>query len=157
MFRDVTTLLGHSKGLHAVTECFMQRYRGEKLSKVAGIEARGFIFGAILAANLGIGFVPIRKPGKLPAETFSRDYELEYGSASLEIHTDAVTASDKILLVDDLLATGGTAEAAAELLEKCGGAVQECCFVVDLPDLGGRERLKKAGYSVFSICEFEGE
>ena len=138
-------------------ECLTQRYRQEKLSKVAGIEARGFIFGAILAEKLGLGFVPIRKQGKLPAETFSRDYKLEYGSATLEIHTDAITTSEKILLVDDLLATGGTAEAAAKLIQKCGGQVRECCFVVDLPDLGGRERLQRTGYSVFSICEFEGE
>ncbi len=139
------------------TECLTRRYRGQILSKVAGIEARGFIFGAILAEKLGIGFVPIRKQGKLPSETFSRDYELEYGSATLEIHIDGIAASEKVLLVDDLLATGGTAEAAAELIQKCGGLVHECCFIVDLPDLGGRERLTKAGYPVFSICEFEGE
>lgn len=139
------------------TECLVKRYRQEKLAKVAGIEARGFIFGAILAEKLDIGFVPIRKRGKLPAATFSRDYELEYGSATLEIHRDAVTASERVLLVDDLLATGGTAEAAAELIQKCGGLVHECCFVIDLPDLGGKERLKRAGYSVFSVCEFEGE
>jgi len=157
MYRDVTTLIGHSKGLNTAIECLTQRYRQEKLAKVAGIEARGFIFGAILAEKLGIGFVPIRKQGKLPAQTFSQDYDLEYGSGTLEIHTDAIATSEKILLVDDLLATGGTAEAAADLIQKCSGVVHECCFIIDLPDLGGSKRLKRAGHSVFSICEFEGE
>jgi adenine phosphoribosyltransferase len=128
-----------------------------KIDRVAGIEARGFILGAALAYELGLGFVPFRKKGKLPAETVGHDYELEYGSDRIEMHVDAVLPGDQILLVDDLIATGGTAEAACCLIQSMGGKVVECCFVIDLPNLGGRERLEKIGQNVFSLCEFEGD
>ena len=128
-----------------------------EIDKVIGIEARGFIVGAPLAYALGKGFVPIRKKGKLPAETIGHDYELEYGTDRIEIHTDAITPGERVLLVDDLIATGGTAEAATRLIEKIGGKIVECCFVIDLPDIGGRKRLEKQGYSVFALCEFEGD
>ena len=128
-----------------------------KPDKVAGIESRGFIIGGALAFKLGVGFVPIRKRGKLPGATFGQDYDLEYGQDRVEIHVDALAGGEKVLLVDDLLATGGTAEAAAALIEQAGGTVTECCFVVDLPDLGGNTRLQAKGYSVFALCEFEGD
>jgi adenine phosphoribosyltransferase len=128
-----------------------------EIDKVIGIEARGFIVGAPLAYALGKGFVPIRKKGKLPAETIGHDYELEYGTDRIEIHTDAIAPGERVLLVDDLIATGGTAEAATRLIEKIGGKIVECCFVIDLPDIGGRKRLEKHGYSVFALCEFEGD
>ena len=156
LFRDISTLICHPEGLQLVADSMTERYSEDKISKVAGIEARGFIFGSTLARELHVGFVPIRKKGKLPAETFSQEFDLEYGSDTLEIHVDAISTSDTVLLVDDL-ATGGTAEAAAKLIERCGARVHECCFVVNLPDLGGRKRLQESGYSVFSICEFAGE
>jgi adenine phosphoribosyltransferase len=128
-----------------------------KIDKVAGIESRGFILGAPLAYALGKGFVPIRKKGKLPAATIGHDYELEYGTDRIEIHTDAIDKDEKVLLVDDLIATGGTAEAACLLIEKMGGKIVECCFIIDLPDIGGRARLEKHGQKVFALCEFEGD
>ena len=133
------------------------RYAGEKIDLVAGIEARGFIVGAALAYQLGLGFVPIRKKGKLPAETVGHDYELEYGTDRVEMHVDAVSQGERVLLVDDLIATGGTAGAACKLIESMGGKIVECCFVIDLPDLGGRARLEKHGHTVFALCEFEGD
>ena len=133
------------------------RYAGEKIDLVAGIEARGFIVGAALAYQLGLGFVPIRKKGKLPAETVGHDYELEYGTDRVEMHVDAVAQGERVLLVDDLIATGGTAGAACKLIESMGGKIVECCFVIDLPDLGGRARLEKQGHTVFALCEFEGD
>ena len=128
-----------------------------KIDKIAGIEARGFIVGAPLAFQLGVGFVPIRKKGKLPAETVGHDYELEYGTDRIEVHVDAIAQGEQVLLVDDLIATGGTAGAAVRILESMGAKIVECCFVIDLPELGGRKRLEKAGHKVFSLCEFEGE
>lgn len=157
MFRDITTLLKDPVGLRITIGELANRYKGNKIDRVAGIEARGFIIGAALALQLGLGFVPIRKKGKLPAETVGHDYELEYGADRIEMHVDAVSQGDRILLVDDLIATGGTAEAAVKLIEAMGGEVIECCFVVDLPDLGGRKRLEKHGHKVFSLCEFEGD
>lgn len=157
MFRDITTLLKDPVGLRITISELANRYPGNKIDRVAGIEARGFIIGAALALQLGVGFVPIRKKGKLPAETVGHDYELEYGTDRIEMHVDAVSQGDRILLVDDLIATGGTAEAAVKLIEGMGGEVIECCFVVDLPDLGGRKRLEKHGHKVFSLCEFEGD
>jgi adenine phosphoribosyltransferase len=127
-----------------------------KIDKVAGIESRGFIIGAPVAYELGVGFVPVRKKGKLPAETRGRDYQLEYGSDRIEIHVDAIQKGDRVLLVDDLIATGGTAEAAAGLIQEMGGEVVECGFVIDLPDIGGRARLEDQGLKVFALCEFEG-
>jgi adenine phosphoribosyltransferase len=157
MFRDITTLLKDPVGLRATIQEIVARYKGMKIDKVAGIESRGFIVGTPVAYELGLGFVPVRKKGKLPAETIGRDYQLEYGTDRIEIHTDAIQKGDRVLLVDDLIATGGTAEAAAGLIQDMGGVVVECCFVIDLPDVGGKARLEKQGHKVFALCEFEGD
>ena len=157
MFRDITTLLKDAIGLRITIDQFAARYADMKIDKVVGIESRGFIVGAPLAYLLGVGFVPIRKKGKLPADTVGQDYELEYGIDRIEIHTDAIAPGERVLLVDDLLATGGTAEAAASLIDQVGGVVVECAFVIDLPDLGGNARLQEKGYKVFTQCEFEGD
>ncbi len=156
-FRDITTLLKDPVGFRLTIDELVRRYRGVKIDKIAGIESRGFILGAPLAYALGLGFIPIRKKGKLPAETIGHDYELEYGTDRIEIHTDAISKGEKILLVDDLIATGGTAEAACKLIDKMGGQIVECCFIIDLPDIGGHARLKKHGYGVFALSEFEGD
>jgi len=156
-FRDITTLLKDPIGLRATVDELARRYKDVKIDKVAGIESRGFILGAPLAYVLGKGFIPIRKKGKLPAETIGHDYELEYGTDRIEIHTDAIDKGERILLVDDLIATGGTAEAACKLIDKMGGKIVECCFIIDLPDIGGRARLEKHGHKVFALCEFEGD
>jgi adenine phosphoribosyltransferase len=157
MFRDITTLLQDPVGLRVTINELVNRYTGMKIDKVAGIEARGFIIGAALAFQLGVGFVPIRKKGKLPAETVGHDYALEYGTDRIEMHVDAIAKGEKVLLADDLIATGGTAEAAVKLIESMGGKIVECCFVIDLPDLGGRKRLERHGQKVFALCEFEGD
>lgn len=157
MFRDITTLLKDPMGLRTTVDELVRRYTDVEIDKIAGIEARGFIFGAQLAYALGKGFVPLRKKGKLPAATIGHDYTLEYGSDRIEIHTDAIDSGERVLVVDDLLATGGTAEAACQLIEKVGGVVVECCFVVDLPDVGGRARLEGRGRKVFALCAFEGD
>jgi adenine phosphoribosyltransferase len=157
MFRDITTLLKDPLGLRLMIDEIVKRYTGQKISKIAGIESRGFIIGVPVAYLLGVGFVPIRKKGKLPAETIGHDYELEYGADRIEIHVDAISKGDRVLLIDDLIATGGTAQAAATLIRKMGGEVVECCFVIDLPDIGGRERLEKMGLKVFALVEFEGD
>jgi adenine phosphoribosyltransferase len=156
MFRDITTLLKHSEGFRATIDQLVGKYSGVKIDKVAGIESRGFIIGAALAYQLKAGFVPIRKKGKLPGENFGHDYELEYGTDRLEIHTDAIQQGEKVLLVDDLIATGGTADATVKLIGKTGGQIVGCAFVIDLPDLGGRKRLESLGYSVVALCEFAG-
>ena len=156
MFRDITTLIKDPIGLNFVIKKLSERYAELRINKVAGIESRGFIIGAPLAYELGIGFIPIRKKGKLPAETIGCDYALEYGTDRIEIHVDAISPGENILLIDDLIATGGTAEAAVTLIKNCGGIVAECAFVVDLPDLGGKSRLEKMGVSVFSLAEFDG-
>jgi len=157
MFRDITTLLKDPVGFRMMIQEIVNRYSEQKIDKVAGIESRGFIVGAPVAYSLGVGFVPIRKKGKLPAAAIGHDYELEYGHDRIEIHVDAIAPGDRVLLLDDLVATGGTAEAASQLIGKMGGTVVECCFVIDLPDIGGRRRLEKQGLKVFSLCEFEGE
>jgi adenine phosphoribosyltransferase len=157
MFRDITTLLKDPVGFRITINELVNRYTAQKIDRVAGIEARGFIIGAALAYQLGVGFVPIRKKGKLPAETVGHDYDLEYGTDRIEMHVDSVSQGEKVLLVDDLIATGGTATAACKLIESMGGTVVECCFVIDLPDLGGRQRLEKHGQKVFALCEFEGD
>ena len=157
IFRDITTLLKDGEGFNHMVELLVERYKATKIDIVAGIEARGFITGAILAHRLGIGFVPIRKKGKLPAETTSHTYEKEYGPDTIEIHTDAIEEGDKVLLVDDLLATGGTALAACNLIKKLGGEIVECSFIVDLSDIGGKKKLIDAGYKVFNLVEFEGD
>ena len=156
MFRDVTTLLKDAVGLRTTIQEIVERYRTSKIDKVVGIESRGFIIGAPVAYALSVGFVPIRKPGKLPAETMGCDYQLEYGSDRIEIHIDAIQKGERILLVDDLIATGGTMEAAVKLIQGMGGEIIECCFVVDLPEVGGRARLEKQGQKVFALCKFEG-
>lgn len=157
MFKDITTLLKDATGFKFTINEFVSRYRGMEIDKVAGIESRGFIFGAALAFELGIGFIPIRKKGKLPAETVGHDYELEYGKDRIEIHLDAITNGEKVLLVDDLIATGGTAGAAIKLIEKMGGIIVESCFVVDLPFLGGSSSIENSGHKIFSLCEYGNE
>ncbi|MBN2373956.1 adenine phosphoribosyltransferase [bacterium] len=157
MFRDITTLLKDSEGFNHTIDIFVERYKEMKIDIVVGIESRGFITGAVLAHRLNVGFVPIRKPGKLPAQTISEEYELEYGKDKIEIHTDAIKKGDQVLLVDDLIATGGTALAACNLITKLGGNVVECSFIVDLIDIGGKRRLMEAGFNVFSLVAFEGE
>ena len=157
MFRDITTLLNNPEGFGTVIEELVNRYKGEKIDKIAAIEARGFIIAAPLAYLLNVGLVLIRKPGKLPSKTINQDYELEYGTDRIEVHTDAINRGDKVLIVDDLIATGGTAEATVKLVKKMHGEIVECCFVIDLPDIGGRARLEKMGQKVFTLCEFEGE
>jgi adenine phosphoribosyltransferase len=157
MFRDITTLLKDPVGLRATIDQLADRYSKAKIDKVVGIESRGFIIGAAVAYKLGLGFVPIRKKGKLPAETVGHDYELEYGADRIEMHVDAISKGDRVLLLDDLIATGGTAEAAVKLIESVGGSIVACAFVIDLPDIGGRARLEKLGHEVFALCEFEGD
>ncbi len=155
LFRDITTLLKDPIGLHTTIEEITRRYQAEKIDKVVGIESRGFIIAAPVAYALGAGFIPIRKQGKLPAETIGCDYQLEYGYDKVEIHVDAIDKDDRVLLIDDLIATGGTMEAAIRLIQDMGGKVIECCFVVDLPAIGGSERLQQQGHKLFSLCSFE--
>lgn len=157
LFRDITTLLADPGGFARTVDALADRYRGERIAKVAGIEARGFILGGAVAHQLGAGFVPIRKQGKLPWRVIGHDYALEYGVDRVEMHLDAVASGERVLLVDDLIATGGTAVAAIHLLEQMGGALVEACFVIDLPDLGGRRRLEERGHRVFALMHFEGE
>lgn len=157
MFRDITTLLKDEEGLKLVIDAFVKRYKDTEIDVIAGIESRGFIMAGAVAYLLGKGFVPIRKPGKLPAETESIEYTLEYGTDKIEIHKDAINKGDKVLIIDDLLATGGTMDAACKLVEKLGGVVVECSLIVDLPDIGGRKKLEDDGYKVFTMVEFEGD
>jgi len=159
MFRDITTLIKDPVGFRLVIDTLTQRFmHGDfDFDTVVGIESRGFIIGAALAYTLGKGFIPIRKKGKLPAEVVSQEYELEYGTDRIEIHKDALRKGERVLLVDDLLATGGTALAAAALVEKLGAVVVEMAFIVDLPDVGGKKKLKDKGYKVFALAEFEGD
>lgn len=156
MFRDITTLLADARGFRKAVDELVQPYVGVSIDKVAGIEARGFILGGALAHQLACGFVPVRKPGKLPHRTLGRDYALEYGTDRLEIHEDAVGHGDFVLLVDDLIATGGTAEAAIRLLQDAGARVVAACFVIDLPDLGGAQRIRDMGIEVTTLCSFPG-
>ncbi len=156
-FRDITTLLKDPLGFRSVIDLFVQHYAGKHIDKVAGVEARGFIVGAALAHALGVGFVPIRKSGRLPAENIGHDYALEYGVDRVEIHVDAIEHDEQILLVDDLVATGGTSLAAVNLIQKLGGVVMGCAFVIDLPDLKGSQRLRDFGMDVMTLCEFEGD
>ncbi|WP_338846855.1 adenine phosphoribosyltransferase [Massilia sp. W12] len=157
MFRDITTLLKDADGFRELVDALVERYRDAGITKVIGIESRGFIIGAPLAYALGIGFVPMRKKGKLPAATIGQDYTLEYGVDRIELHVDAIAAGEKVLLLDDLIATGGTAEAGCMLIEKMGGQIVECAFAIDLPFLGGRAKLEKMGHKVYAMCTFEGE
>jgi adenine phosphoribosyltransferase len=159
MFRDITTLIKDPVGFRLVIDGLTQRYiQGDpSFDIVVGIESRGFIIGGALAYTLGKGFIPVRKKGKLPAETIAHEYELEYGTDMIEMHKDALAEGAQVLLVDDLLATGGTALAAAALVEKLGGSVAEMAFIVSLPDVGGEKKLSKKGYRFFSLTEFEGD
>jgi len=159
MFRDITTLIKDPLGFRLIIDSLTQRYlTGEiRFDSIVGIEARGFILGGALSYTLGKGFVPIRKAGKLPAAVEEQVYDLEYGSDKIEIHKDALAKGERILLVDDLLATGGTALAAASLVEKLGAELVEMVFIVNLPDVGGEKKVKERGYSIFSLTEFEGE
>ncbi len=159
MFRDITTLLKDPVGFRLVIDNLTQRYvTGDiDFDVIVGIEARGFIIGGALSYTLGKGFIPIRKIGKLPGEVESHEYELEYGTDTVEIHKDAIESGDRVLVVDDLLATGGTALAAAALIEKLGGKIAEMSFIVDLPDVGGNKKLKDKNYSVYCLTEFEGD
>ena len=157
MFRDITTLLKNSGGFRAAIDEFVNRYKDIKIDKIVAIESRGFIIAAPLAYLLNVGLVLIRKPGKLPSKTIDQDYELEYGTDRIEVHMDAINKGDKVLIVDDLIATGGTAEATVKLVKKMRGEIIECCFVIDLPDIGGRARLENMGQKVFTLCEFEGK
>jgi adenine phosphoribosyltransferase len=156
MFRDVTTLLGNARAFRTTVDLLVQPYAGVRIDKVAGIEARGFILAGAVAHQLSVGFVPVRKKGKLPWKTVGQEYELEYGTDTVEIHADAVAKGESVLLVDDLIATGGTAEAAIKLIEKVGGKVVGCSFIIDLPELQGRKRLEKLGKQVLSLVHFEG-
>jgi len=157
MFRDITTLLNDAKGFRSAVDALVLPHAGTKIDKVAGIEARGFILGGAVAHQLSVGFIPVRKKGKLPWRTYTQDYALEYGVDHVEIHVDAVVPGERILLVDDLIATGGTAEAAIKLIERAGGTVAACSFIVDLPDLGGRKRVERLGKPVITLCAFAGE
>jgi len=156
-FRDITTLLLDPAGIRSAVTQLAEPFSGDQIQKVAGVEARGFIFGLAVAMQLDVGFVPIRKPGKLPWETVGEDYELEYGTDRVEMHRDAIQAGERVLLVDDLIATGGTAAAAIRVIERVGGMVEACAFVIELPDLGGRSRVEGNGRRILSICSFEGE
>jgi adenine phosphoribosyltransferase len=157
MFRDVTTLLGDAGAFRAAVDAMVFPHAGKKIDKVAGIEARGFILGGAVAHQLSVGFIPVRKKGKLPHKTLSQSYELEYGVDEVEIHTDAVTPGERVLIVDDLIATGGTAEAAILLLRNAGAEVIGASFVIDLPDLGGAKRLEAMGVTAASLVAFEGD
>lgn len=156
-FRDITTLLKDPFGFRKLVDDLVQPFAGKHIDAVAGIEARGFIIGGAVAHQLSIGFIPVRKKGKLPWETIGQDYELEYGTDRVEIHRDAVGEGETVLIVDDLIATGGTALATVDLLRRAGAEIAGCSFVVDLPELGGRKRLEERGVSVLTLVEFEGE
>ncbi len=156
MFRDVTTLFADARGFRIAIDQLLHPYAGTDIDKVVGLEARGFILGGAIAHQLSVGFVPIRKKGKLPGATIEQNYSLEYGEAVMEVHDDAIQPGERILVVDDLLATGGTAEAGIKLIERLGGDITGCAFVIDLPELGGRKRLEALGMAVHALCEFEG-
>jgi adenine phosphoribosyltransferase len=156
LFRDVTTLFADARGFRMAIDQLLTPYAGMRIDKVAGLEARGFILGGAVAHQLSCGFVPIRKKGKLPGRTIAQSYTLEYGEAVVEVHDDALQPGETVLIVDALLATGGTAEAGIRLVERLGGDIVGCAFVVDLPDLGGRRKLEAMGMDVHVLCEFSG-
>jgi adenine phosphoribosyltransferase len=156
MFRDVTTLFADPRGFRMAVDQMLHPWAGQQIDKIVGLEARGFILGGAIAHQLSKGFVPIRKKGKLPGQTISQAYKLEYGEAVMEMHEDAIAPGEKVLIVDDLLATGGTCEAGIRLIERLGGEIVGCSFIVDLPELGGRNLLKNLGMQVSVLCEFEG-
>ncbi len=156
MFRDVTTLFADARGFRMAIDQLLHPYAGQPIDKVVGLEARGFILGGAIAHQLSLGFVPIRKKGKLPGRTIAQNYTLEYGEAIVEIHDDALQPGERVLLIDDLLATGGTAEAGIKLIERLGAKVVGCAFVIDLPELGGRKKLEAMGMDVHALCAFDG-
>ncbi len=156
LFRDVTTLFADPRAFRIAIDQLLRPYAGSEIDKVVGLEARGFILGGAIAHQLSVGFVPIRKKGKLPGKTIEQAYTLEYGEAVMEMHDDVIEAGERILVVDDLLATGGTAEAGIKLIERVGGIVVGCAFIIDLPELGGHAVLDKLGMNVHTLCEFEG-
>lgn len=156
MFRDVTTLFADPRGFRMAIDQLVTPFAGQRIDKVVGLEARGFILGGAVAHQLSTGFVPVRKAGKLPGAVIGQDYTLEYGQARVELHNDAITAGERVLIVDDLLATGGTAEAGIKLVEQLGGEIVGCAFIVDLPELGGRKRLEAMGLPLITLCDFEG-
>lgn len=156
LFRDITTLIENPTGFRESIERIAVAHRGLGITHVAGIEARGFIFGAGVAIALGVGFIPVRKKGKLPGETIGQNYALEYGVDTIEIHADVIKAGDRVLLVDDLIATGGTAVAAVSLLRRTGAEVAHAGFVIDLFDLGGADKLRATGVEIFKLIDFEG-
>lgn len=157
MFRDVMGLLEDAEAFQLSISLLQKQFEDQGFTKIVGTEARGFLFGAPLALALGIGFVPVRKPGKLPRATYAEDYQLEYGQDTLEIHQDALSKDDKVLIIDDLLATGGTIEATTKLIRKIGASVENAGFVISLPDLGGEKKLAAQGLSVYSLLQYEGE
>jgi adenine phosphoribosyltransferase len=156
LFRDITTMLGDARAFRRAVDELVHPYAGQRIDKIAGIEARGFILGGAIAHQLSAGFVPIRKKGKLPHDTVRIAYSLEYGVDEMEMHRDAIVPGEKVILVDDLIATGGTAEAATKLLQQMGANVVAACFVIDLPDLGGRKRIEALGVPVRTLVEFAG-
>ena len=156
MFRDITTLLGDARAFRRAVDELVQPFAGRKIDKVAGIEARGFILGGAVAHQLSVGFIPIRKKGKLPHKTVAVEYALEYGTDVVEMHLDACAAGEKVMLIDDLIATGGTALAAIELLKKVGAEVVAAAFVIDLPELGGADKLRAVGVPVSTLIDFAG-
>jgi adenine phosphoribosyltransferase len=155
-FRDITTLLADARAFRRAIDELVQPYAGSKIAKVAGIEARGFILGGAVAHQMSAGFIPIRKKGKLPHDTVSIAYSLEYGVDAMEMHRDAIIRGEKVILIDDLVATGGTAEAACRLLTSMGAEIVAACFIIDLPDLGGAEKIRKLGIPVRALMQFEG-
>ena len=157
LFRDVTTLFADPRGFRMAIDQMLHPWAGQPIDKVAGLEARGFILGGAIAHQLSVGFVPIRKKGKLPGAVISEHYQLEYGEAVVEIHDDAIAPGERVLLVDDLLATGGTAAAGIRLIERLGGSITGCAFIVDLPDPGGHARLAAMGMDVHTLCAYEGK
>ncbi|MEO0544025.1 MAG: adenine phosphoribosyltransferase [Pseudomonadota bacterium] len=157
MFRDITTLLGNARAFRRAMDELVHPYAGTKIDQVAGVEARGFILGGAMSHQLSAGFVPIRKKGKLPHDTVRIAYSLEYGVDEMEMHKDAVQKDEKVILVDDLIATGGTAEGAVKLLQQMGADVVAACFVIDLPALGGRQKIEDLGVPVRTLIEFEGD
>jgi len=156
IFRDITTLLQDPVGFRVTVEGLVQHFQAGRIDKVAGVEARGFILGGAVAHQLDAGFIPVRKKGKLPWQTIGQDYALEYGTDRVEIHTDAILEGERVLLIDDLIATGGTAAAAIELIRQTGGKIAGAAFVIDLPDLGGRKRIEGMGVDIVALCAFEG-
>ena len=156
IFRDITSLLEVPTAFKATIDLIVEKYKDQGLTKVIGTESRGFIFGAPVALALGLPFIPVRKPGKLPREVIAQSYQLEYGQDTLELHTDAISQGDNVLIIDDLLATGGTVEATMKLVQRLGGEVKHAAFVINLPELGGEKRLRDLGIDCYTLVNFEG-